>query len=194
LPHHGSAGVSTSSNDAEDEIEAHYHAVAARDFDLATSTAKYYGTDLRILAYRLSVSGDYEGAAKVYRYVTENYDPTDAYSWEYYAYNLARSPNGALSKDAVLQAYEKAVELAKDNPLYRGRLLGYRAELGEPVDGIVSEACKLIAFYQMTVGSSAVTYFAEPVLNGLGRAKRPAAARSILKKFPFVQRNKSFEW
>jgi hypothetical protein len=158
----------------QDEVEAHYHAIAAGDEYLAIKTATYYGTDLRWLARALSEEaqrGDVDKflrAAELYGTIVDRFDATDAYAWEYRGYNLARyfsktkKPLSGEIRDKILQYYSKASALAENNPLYRGRELGFRARLGEDVG---DEFRRLLGEF-MRIGPMQGVFFATPVLLG----------------------------
>jgi hypothetical protein len=120
------------------QVEAHYHAICTGDVDLVMRTAVYYGSELSEVARRLSVEAqdtedDFEkrrlfaAAADLFRHVVTSFDETDAYAWEYYGYNLARA--GSSNVMEILNAYQRASTLRPGNPLYHGRLLGFRAQL-----------------------------------------------------------------
>ncbi len=182
------ANENLSAGDPESKLEAHYLAVRSGAVELAKSTAQYYGADLRLLAFQLSVAGQHAASASLYKHIVEEIDPKDAYCWEYYAFNLARDPatrDRPERQKEILSCYRLAHELARDNPLYHGRWLGYRAGIGE---NVTSEVDALLSYYQVAIGPTAVTYFAEPVLNGLRRAKKATQAAAILKRFPWAER------
>ncbi|WP_437916374.1 hypothetical protein WME73_17190 [Sorangium sp. So ce302] len=160
----------------ENQLEAHYHAVHVhpireQDIDHAFATARHYVADLRAMAVRLSVvSEDYQNAARIFRRILD-VDGTDAYAWEYFAYNLSKSYRNELPPEQdralILEAYKNATEHARDrdNPLYHGRLLGFRARLGEDVRREFDQRMRLYIEYPSS--TSAVGYFAEAVLNGV---------------------------
>lgn len=161
------AGRLSSARSARLTIERHHHAIGAEDADLAFQTAKYYVNDLRRLAIRLSRRGgraNHRQAALIFRRITRK-DPTDAYAWEYYGYNLALyDPKTA----GIESAYLEACELEPENPLYRGRLVGWRAFEGADV---TDEAChRIMNEYGPT--SVAASWFAYQVLGGLRRGRR----------------------
>lgn len=176
--------------DREGKLEAHHLAIRSGAVEMAKSTAEYYGADLRMLAFQLSMGGQHAASASLYKHILDDIDPKDAYCWEYYAFNLARDPSTRDKpeyRQKILSAYKSAYVLARDNPLYHGRWLGYRAALGED---IINEINTQLAYYQVTLGPTAVTYFAEPVLHGLRRARKAAQAAAILKRFPWAERQK----
>ncbi len=135
-----SKSLSSDPSDAASVIEVHHHAVEAGDLERARATARYYGADLRLLAFRLgrvaAATGDAQKfleAAAAYRVVIDDFDATDAYAWEYYAFNLARGRGSALSTEQATEVehgYERARQLAPQNPLFHGRLVGFRTERG----------------------------------------------------------------
>lgn len=155
--------------DAEDPdvlIEAHNHAIEAGLVELAFATGRYYTTDLRTLAYSLSTSENrHDEAARVYRRILD-VDDEDAYAWEYYAYNLARSQPGS---DDILAGFERAHQLEPSNPLYHGRLVACRAQSGEPV---FDEFNRSISRY-LTLHDEAASFFARPVLRTLQHRRSP---------------------
>lgn len=154
----------------EAQIEVHYHAARSGDEELATRTARYFGFELRALATEKSrEKKDYAGAARLFRHLVETFDETDAYAWEYLAYNLARAHGDS---EEVLCAYERAHELDKNNPLYLGRFLGQQARMGRTVKGTFDRAMQRYA----SAGDVAdyVSWFVMPVFDGLraqGRLK-----------------------
>lgn len=126
----------------EVSLERHYHAVQARDINLATTTARFYGADLRVIARDASLHRDYATAAKLYDEIVTRFDPKDAYAWEYLGYNLWQphrsGPRGMPEplqlrvRDALVKACSVETANAR-NPLFLGRLLGFRASIGEDI-------------------------------------------------------------
>jgi hypothetical protein len=107
----------------EEKIEVHHHAARAGDLTRVRETADFFGLELRALATKISVvEHDYEGAAKLFRDLVEQFDKTDAYAWEYLGFNLARADKKAKQvrkhDDEILRAYREAHTLDKKNPLY----------------------------------------------------------------------------
>lgn len=156
--------------DAAGTLERHHHAIEAGDGDLALTSATFYGSDLRALARRRSMlDQDYAGAAELYRAIVERFDREDAYAHEYLAYNLEQhlGPRAFVAphRDEILEAYTSACDHDRTNPLYRGRLLAFRARAGDRV------AAEAIRYVRRFAGSqfprSAVSYFAERVLRAL---------------------------
>jgi tetratricopeptide (TPR) repeat protein len=177
----GHAGSSSLPPDAA--LETHFHAVQGGDLDDALATAHYYVSDLRELAFRWSHDERHEDAARVYRAILDH-DPDDTYAWEYLGYNLALAcPEEEPSRERaneILAAYQKAFELDRKNPLYHGRLLGFRAQLGEDVELEFHRGMKrYLTDYDRT---EAASYFAEPVLRGMARG------RWGRKRFEIVER------
>lgn len=182
-----------------DVLEVHHHAVCAGDIDNAMRTATFYGTELRSLATRISLDAQeafglakyeqarrlFSQAARLFEHVVRHFDHTDAYSWEYFAYNLARSRQEA-REIGIAQAYARAHQLWRNNPLYHGRLLGYRAECGQDV---IHEVIRGLDQYvqQLVEHDDGPSYFAEAVIHGMRRgrqfgqlSKLLAARRTIL--------------
>lgn len=172
-------------------IELHHHAVRGLLIQQAIATAKFYATDLRELAIRLSRKEQWLAAADVYRKVVER-DPEDAYAWEYLGYNLARAQPRRHAA-AIEAAYARAHEIEPANPLYHGRLLGFRARVGH---SITAEFRHWIDIYTY----NGVDRFASEVLKGLRRgdrdptAKRLLAAHPWLLKYPEVKRIMEAGW
>ena len=81
----------------------------------------------------------------------------------------------------VLNAYEQAHKHWPENPLYHGRLLGFRAQLGAKVDADIVRA---IGYYVQAYGDEreGVSHFAKTAIMGLVRANQKERARSIIKK------------
>lgn len=127
----------TVQGEAEPAIERHFHAISADDADLALKTASFYVQDLRLLAARIGRRGGVHNclkAARLFEHITKH-DPEDAYAWEYYGLNMARcNPRSKAPdlRDRVLGAYERAASLDPDNPLFAGRLDGWKARWGHP--------------------------------------------------------------
>ncbi|RYG32861.1 MAG: hypothetical protein EON93_10550 [Burkholderiales bacterium] len=184
-----------SSTTVADALETHHHAVAAKDLSLAKHTARYDGTELRVLGTQLSAEASrtqsprlFLQAAELFEYIVSNFDATDAYSWEYYGYNLARS--GDLNcAPRVLEAYRNAARLWPDNPLYSGRLLGLRGELGE---NIVPEFVAALDAYirNSSEDYDIISFFSEAVVKGLMRQRQGdqlaaifAQRRAVLERF-----------
>lgn len=126
----------------ETVIERHHHAVLGRDATLARSTARFYGADLRTIAREASLDGDHPTAAALYEEIVTHFDPRDAYAWEYLGYNLWRPfwrnlhgmPDGLRTRvdEALVKACTVDPANAR-NPLFIGRLLGFRGALGQNV-------------------------------------------------------------
>jgi hypothetical protein len=179
--------------DMEAAIEAHHHAVEAGDLEAALRTAIYYGADLRTLAFRLGRAAAtqhdrqlFRRAAEIYRAVLDKFDKLDAYSWEYFAFNLARSFSTPLAADIaneVEAAYVRAHELAPANPLFHGRLVGFRAELGRYDRGVVE---RTLARYRASEGPRGVAFFGQTVSDGLRRAGRPEDATDLARRWQIV--------
>ena len=160
-------------------LDVHYHAVRSGDIDLAADTGLHYGADLRDLGYRLSI-GEFGSdlppherfakAARAYQVIVERFDSEDAYAWEYVGYNLLRSlPSRRQDPDIMERArsaYARAHQLAPNNPLYHGRLIGLRARLGQQV---VNEFGVAITRYRDRYQDRGVSYFAEAAPRGLKR-------------------------
>lgn len=166
----------------EQLVEAHHHAIAAAEEDMAVETARYYGTDLRELAYSLSAARDFTAAARLYERIVTEFDEKDAYAWEYLAFNLARAKGAGateLQRRAIEDAYQRASELAPSNPLYRGRLLGYQARLGRDVRAAVERALHLWARDR-----TALSFFGKPVLEGLRAGRKQSLANELRKRWP----------
>lgn len=170
------------------EAEIHHHAVRAGDVERAKSTARYYGDELRELATQLSrESQEFDDAATLFKHIVDHFDPTDAYSWEYYGYNLARwdraTGNRGRHQGEILEAYRRALEHVAANPLYHGRQLGYKAELGI---GIRGEFDRYVVEYYRRFGDNGVSRFVEPVLDGLSRGKFDEEIKRILSQWRYL--------
>lgn len=148
-------------------IERHHHAIEADDLDLAIETAEFYINDLRRLATRLGRRrgpGDVRRAARLFARITRK-DHHDAYAWEYYGYNLAQLDP---ETEVIERAYRQACALEPDNPLYRGRLVGW---IGRQGGDVVDETIHRISAEYGTT-SIAASWFAFQVLSALERARR----------------------
>jgi hypothetical protein len=184
---HRAEAESADTSAAALQVEAHYHAICTGDVELAKRTAVYYGSELSEVATRLSVEAQEVedkaaqrrgllAAAKLFHYIVETFDETDAYAWEYYGFNLAlaESPD----RDEILEAYRRAHTLRRGNPLYHGRWLGFRAQLGQQ---IADETIEGLQRYAMDPPErESVSFFAEAVLSGLWRGSQRAQARKLL--------------
>jgi len=157
-------------------IECHHHAVHGLLIDEAVDTARFYATDLRELAIRLSRKNRWREAASVYRKIVEDFDPEDAYAWEYRGYNLVRDNPGKHS-DEILNAYKRAFEIDSTNPLYHGRLLGFRARGGENIRAEFESSFGRYAWW-------GVDRFASEVLKGLKRGGRDHMAKQLIHAHP----------
>lgn len=185
--HRAEAELGSGTSVAALQVEAHYHAICTGDVELAKQTAVYYGSELSEIATRLSVEAQdaeddsakkrlFMAAAKLFHYIVETFDETDAYAWEYYGFNLARadSPDRA----EILEAYRRAHTLRRGNPLYHGRWLGFRAQLGQQV---IDEAIEGVQRYAMDPPErESVSFFAEAVLSGLWRGAQRQQVRKLL--------------
>jgi hypothetical protein len=170
-----------------EQMEIHHHAVEAGDVARAKQTAKYYGTELRALATRIGLDANrtqdrvrHQEAAELFQEVVDRFDERDAYAWEYLGYNLARCRD-ASQNDRILRAYERALDLWDANPLYRGRLLGFRGQLGV---NVASEVMSWLDHYVSAYGdeTDAVSRFAEPALQGLRRGGQQTQIDEILRR------------
>lgn len=170
----------------DEQLETHFHAVQGGNLEDSLRTARYYVTDLRALAFRLSHEERHAEAAEVYRTIVRDFDPEDAYAWEYLAFNLAfangQAPLSGERAEEIRRAYVTACELDPKNPLYQGRLLGLRAQLGEDVRIEFHRGMKR---YLAKHGehSKAISYFAEPVMRGMLRGSGRATLRGTIEPF-----------
>ena len=171
------------------QLEIHHHAAQAGDVDLAKDTALFYGTELSLVATRLSREQKaYKKAAELFRFILENFDARDAYALEYSAYNLARADGEAKTSgkhEKVIRCqYGEAHQLSPQNPLYHGRWLGYRAERGE---NVTSEIERGLAEYldraEERDDSIIVSLFADAALDGLRRGKQTLEHGTIVKRW-----------
>jgi hypothetical protein len=188
------AGEAIEGKTASVQLEIHHHAVLSRNVDLAKHTAIFYGTELRDLATQLSFDAQREHnrakfarAAELFEYVVSTFDGNDAYAWEYLGYNLARASDAA-HRQRILRAYETAHRLWPDNPLYHGRLLGFRGQLGQDV---VADFASWFDRYLNKFGdeAEAVSFFAEAVLKGLRRGdENEQVARIVARKRALLER------
>ncbi len=177
---------------SEEQMEMHHHAVQARDVNRAKATARFYGTDLLDLATNLSrEDGEYELAAGLFKHVRDAFDSSDPYVWEYWAYNLARwdfECDPFRHQEEIQHGYEKACALSPQNPLYRGRLLGYRARLGLDVR---TEFDRYMNAYltRFADETDAISKFAEVVLDGSHHSGGKDATKLLLEKWrPVLER------
>lgn len=183
---HAALADSTTFEDepVESQIEIHHHAARTGDVALTRSTARYFGFELRTLATELSkVHHNYAGAATLFRELVDNFDSTDAYAWEYLGYNLAlanRKPGEAQAR-SILQAYERAHQLDSQNPLYFGRLLGFRAERNLPFRTQFEGAMQQYA--SVFGAENYVSWFVMPVFDGLKRARRKRERDELLRSW-----------
>lgn len=176
-------------------IERHHHAVHGLLIKEAIATAKFYATDLRELAIRLSHKEQWNAAAGVYRAIVER-DRADSYAWEYLGYNLVRAqPQAQPTKhvDEILDAYSKAHEIEPTNPLYHGRLVGFRGRMGKDIGAEFDRGIRNYTW-------NGVDRFASEVLKGLRRGKHDQTARRLvnahtsLLKHPEVKRIMDGAW
>lgn len=170
--------------------EQHHHAICSGDLRRATETAVHYGTDLRAIARRLSQAEErYDDAADVYQAIVDRFDREDAYAWEYLGWNLlqpfrqnlAQMPE--LRRSRILRSFERACELDGDNPLFRGRLLRYRAQSGEDIGPELDHW--MIHFFPPShrAHRTQLTWFVEPVVKGLRYAKRTDVADAFVARW-----------
>jgi hypothetical protein len=168
----------------EDRVELHFHAVESGDATLAVDTAQHYGADLRRIAYARSrkqgaTRADFESAARIYRTIVEEFDASDAYAWEYLAYNLARAHGDEPSyppdvEREIVAAYARATEIDPSNPLYKGREIGFQARLGRRV---YDRLRHWMYRFSRSAGDRGLVIFADQVLKGMSRAARQDLAR-----------------
>jgi len=168
----------------EDRIEQHYHSVCAHSVEEAFETATYYVADIRALAVWLSRKGSinenfYAKAAEIFGRLWK-LDPSDAYAWEYWAYNTSRSSANPFVvampplRSKIREAYETAWRLEVSragnelaNPLYHGRWLGFRG--GECEEDVFGEFVASLNNYR-SVSEEAMAWFAKPVIQGIRRS------------------------
>jgi hypothetical protein len=184
---HRSEAEADANADTGTQVEAHYHAICTGDIELAKRTAVYYGSELSEVATRLSLEAQdtqelsekqrlFTAAADLFHHVVTSFDDTDAYAWEYYGYNLARAESADAAE--ILEAYRRAFALRPGNPLYHGRLLGFRAELGQRV---VEEAIASVHQYALDAPErESVSLFVEAVMKGLWRGVQRQQAHKLL--------------
>lgn len=174
----------------ETSIEAHHHAVEANDVAAAIATATYYGSDLRSLAIRLGRAAaatldpeGFEKAADLYRQIVQQFDAKDAYCWEYLAYNLARAQETGgtrASPEEIESSYRRAHQLDLGNPLFHGRLIGFRAARGE-FDA--SDVDAWMGRYRQLRGTQGVAFFGQPIIDGLRRGGRGKDAAALKRRW-----------
>lgn len=164
----------------ESLTEAHHHAIVGLDAQRAIETARYYGTDLREVARRLSMKEQFTEAWRLYHQIIDEFDNEDAYAWEYYAYNLAKADGDPVE---VLRAYERAAKLDSANPLYQGRLHGHRARCGHDV---TVDFDRIMSHLDVINDTRAVGFFAKPVFDGLCRARRYKVCRNLASRWGTV--------
>jgi len=175
----------------EARIERRVHAIRGGDLHLALELGEFYVNDLRELATSLSRAGHHDQAVGIYAHIVER-DAQDAYAWAYLAFNLERSSRAAASGE-VLTAYTRASDLDPNNPLFLGRLLGFRASRGEDIKAEFGQ--RLVFFSRNFKRSDAVSYFVEAVVVALERSGRTAARdelvrawESELRRYPRLHR------
>jgi hypothetical protein len=153
--------------------------VGSRDVQRALETARFYGSDLRLLAVDLGKhERRHREAADLFRFITDRFDQHDAYAWEYLGYNLEAAHHGELPPERatkeIRSAYHRACDISRSNPLYRGRELAFRALCGERI------ARDLIRYAKFFAGPSfsgdAVGYLAE---RPLGRLRKLGAHEEL---------------
>lgn len=181
-------------DDVEARSELHHHAVQSGDVERAEQSATFYGSDLRALAYKLSRRAqsldeparrrqEFERASNLFGTITTRFDESDAYAWEYMAFNLARAypkPSPDIG-GRIRKGYQTAFDLEPDNLLYHGRLLGYRARCGEDVrTEIKSSLSRYLATYR---DSAAVSWFARSAIDGLRASRFKAEATRLIGRF-----------
>jgi tetratricopeptide (TPR) repeat protein len=184
--------------DPERILEAHHHAVRSGDMELAKATATLHGYELRALATARSRELDFEGAAKLFRYLVEAFEPTDAYSWEYLGYNLARwdMQDDIFGRhyEEIRAAYQRAHELDPNNPLYHGRWLGYQAECRRDITRELERGItKYLRDYD--AHDDGLSLFAMPVLDGLRRGRRSDELDGLIAKWrPVLEKHAPKVW
>ena len=152
-------------------IERHHHAVHGLLIQEAIDTAEFYATDLRELAIELSLNDRWRDASLVYKAIIER-DYKDAYAWEYLGYNLLRE-DAHRHVQEILEAFTTAQELDPTNPLYHGRLLGFRGRLGNEIEGEFRDALERYTW-------RGVDRFASEVLKSLRRGGKSELARKLV--------------
>lgn len=180
------------------QLERHHHRIGAHDVEGAFDSGAHYVADIRSLGVWLSRMGrineaNYLHAADVFERLCA-VDQTDAYSWEYWAYNRARGESPWVRtadplRQRLADAYERAWRLdlerraaeygrgpAATNPLYHGRWLGFRAECEED---IVAEMKEGVATYA-EINERAVAWFGKPVVQGARRCWSVEARQRLL--------------
>lgn len=126
------------------------------------------------MAVRLSVIEErYAEAASIFEDIVRQ-DRTDAYAWEYLGFNLALSYRDKAIPESeanrIEKAYWNATICNPGNPLYDGRLIGFLARMGQPVEPAFSE--KLKTYLQPEAPSEGVRHFAKTALDGMPRDQR----------------------
>lgn len=119
--------IPTDTQDPALHTELHHRAREAGNIALAWETARFYVSDMRSLARRLSDAREFSSSAEIYDRIVTTFDPHDSYSWEYLAYNLERVSRRPQHKDRITFAYQRAHELTNArNALYWARWLCWR--------------------------------------------------------------------
>lgn len=161
----------------EESVEVHFHAVESGDGALAERTARHYGADLRRIAFALSTKKDasetdFKAAADIYRAIVNKFDKEDAYAWEYLGYNLARAYGGrdyppAIERE-ITEAYANACRYDPQNPLYKGREIGFAASLGR--QQVKAELRRALERFRRIGGNAAVGILGQHVLRNMSDA------------------------
>lgn len=162
---------------AERTLEAHRQAVLSDDLEQAKRTARYYATDLREIAHRLSRRAKeeqnlqlYREAAKVYETIVADFDGKDAYAWQYLAFNLEHCRawrDEPAEAEKIRSAYQRSCAFAQEagryNPLYHGRRLAFNLVSGLPRTQVRRELTVHIQDTRTQYGDEHVRWLVLPV-------------------------------
>lgn len=190
-------------------LEAHRQAILCGDLALARRSSRYYGTDLREIALRLSQRASetrrenpardpgqgralYRQAAALYREIVTEYDASDAYAWHYLGFNrmLASRAGGRIEEEAqpeIMEAFQRSCALSdatRYNPLYHGRRLAFEVACGRGA-ALLPEIRHHIEKTRAHYGREDVRWLVSPLLRRTGASSGLRAA--LLSAYPWLE-------
>lgn len=166
-----------------ESIEAYHFASSSGDQSLLSKVSPVFGEQLDALGWSLSYEHrDYERAAAAFEQALR-WDPGDHYAHHYLAYNLDRL---GVRVDDVERHYRKAVQLDREHPWWRARLIVFliaRGRLGE-AEAEWNEAVLELSAGEGDASRGVYEHLHAWVAGALLDAGEPAFARRVLDEIP----------
>lgn len=158
------------------QLDGSFHARLASNIEKIWHFSSFEYSNAKLLAYQLSIDNKFEESAYIYNKIIKEINQSDAYCWEYYAYNLARSSTAPAKAPLIQEAYKRAVELEPSNPLYNGRYFGNL--ILNNID-IIDTFKSSLNFYSKYENRHKLTWFLEPITRSCTKVNTPQAIQIL---------------